>query len=475
LARDKIRRVAARVGYETSSKQFVSLFVAIVALASVIFAAPATAASGPAPAGTRATSSAPTYTDKLNGFALRPPIGCDRIKEPGTSCLVRWVSLDANTKTIFWTLGVNVALQSDPNITMREYAKILGPSLKDQDNLESVATFATQVGGKEALDIRGVAVAGGSRVWRRQVWVLAQPGRFLIFWVSGLEARQNAMHEILQEALSTVKITDPIETLKAQDASLRNGRQFLAALGKKALAPAQGLQWYVFRQDGNIVGWTVQKESLARRGKQDGLEIQTLTMLRLPGDRLRLSRRTLFGTAGGGEQWKETLQIGEGDKKEIVQEEGTRQGNMIVCAITYGADVKTRKKEVPSGPDANEPTDMYLPHCLGMILPRLLDLSRARAYSFATYSSRDNNYRLRTFTVIGPQKIALNSRQVEAVRMSDMESANEETTTDMWVDASGMPLRIQSPGWPVIEAGTRREIEAGMPEAASAIDEAITK
>jgi hypothetical protein len=110
---------------------------------------------------------------------------------------------------------------------------------------------------------------------------------------------------------------------------------------------------------------------------------------------------------------------------------------------------------------------------VGTILPRLIDLSKPAGYAFASYSSQDNKFKLRTITVIGPEKITLDGRQIDAIHLTDVEEANEESASDLWVDAKGMPLRIKGPGWPDIETSTRDEIVVKIPESSKIIKEAL--
>jgi hypothetical protein len=438
-------------------------------LLCVLAAAGAAAGAG---AADEAKLSPQKYSDKLNGFWLRPPTECEQVKDPASSCLVRWIARDANTGLTHWTLGVNVAIEKDANLDLRKYSLALAGLLKTQEGQDISSNELTHVDGKGAIDLQGTST-GDVKVWRRQVWVLAQPGRFLIFWVSGAPQAKERLTKLLDAVLATVGTIDPLEVLKAQQASLLRGRTFLAELRSRALVPAPGIQWFLFLQDGNAVGWTLQTESLAQRDQRKGLEIQTLTLLKLPKDQMRLAKRVLFTTPTGAEQWKETLQVGEGERKTLTQEEGLRQEDLVLCTVSFDNRLQTNKKQVPF--DANEPREMYLPRALGLILPRLLDLTRPASYAFATYSTQENKFKLRTFTVIGPEKIMVGSRQVDAVHLTDVEEANEEVATDLWVDAKGVPLRIQAPGWPVIQVSSREEILARLPESQKTIEAAVGK
>jgi hypothetical protein len=434
-------------------------------------------AAAPARSADDAKLSPQKYSDKLAGFSLRPPLETEQIKEPSSSCVVRWVSRDAKTSAVVWSVGVNAVTEAKrdankPDLSLKEYSKALVATLKAQEGLEANSVEVTLVDGKGAIDIRGTTVAL-STFWRRQVWVLAEPGRFLIFWVSGPIDDKDHLDALLGAVLATIKTFDPLEVLKAEEANLLRGRLLLATIPARKLAPAEAEQWFLFRQDGKAVGWTLQMEELGRQEKHNGLAVKTLTMLRLPKDQLRLSKRTLFASPDGFEQWQETLAVGEAPTQTVIEETGLRQEGMIVCTVAQGVRQQSHKKAVPFDP--NEPREMYLPRAIGAILPRLIDLSKPVGYSFASYSSQDNKFKLRTITVIGPDKITLAGRQIDAIHLTDVEEANEESASDLWVDAKGMPLRIKGPGWPDIETSTRDEIVIKIPEASKVIKEALGK
>lgn len=420
------------------------------------------------------------YTDKLHGFSLRPPAQSEQLREALGTTLVRWVGMDPKTRTVAWTIGVNVVAAKDANEDLKRYAQAVTAQLKLHDGMELESTEEIQVAGRGAVDIRGLMPGGNkadtraaapdkNRWWRRQVWVLAQPGRFVVFWITGPADAKDRLSRGLQSILDTVKLTDPLEALAAQEKALAAGRALLAQIRTRKIVPAEGPAWLLVSVEGRPVGWSLQVESA---GTQEGtLQIQTWTMMKIPNDQLRLQKRSMSASPSASvESWKETLQVGEGKDRAVIEEDGVRGPDLVTCTITQGSRLRTRKKPVPRDP--NEPREMYLSRTVGLVLPRLLDLSKPAAYSFATYSSLSNDYELRTLSVIGPETILLGGRSVAAVHLTDVVGADDEMASHWYVDAKGNTLRLQSPGGLTVDASTRQEVLSKLPESKPFIEEA---
>ena len=75
-------------------------------------------------------------------------------------------------------------------------------------------------------------------MWKRQVWILAEPDRFLIVMITGPVGSKTQLDQISQAVLETLELSDPKAALAAKEESLNRGREFLAALSKKKLAGA---------------------------------------------------------------------------------------------------------------------------------------------------------------------------------------------------------------------------------------------
>ena len=144
----------------------------------------------------------------------------------------------------------------------------------------------------------------------------------------------------------------------------------------------------------------------------------------------------------------------------VLLEEGLKKADMIVCNIAQGANSHTRKKKVPR--------DIYLPRAIAWQIFRLIDLTKPAKYSFAAYASRENNFDMRTFAVIGPEKIETSHGEVQAVRATDQAAADAEAAT-VRVSPKGLLLRMKSPDGLVINASTRAAVLKCYPGAEAVI------
>jgi len=98
------------------------------------------------------------------------------------------------------------------------------------------------------------------------------------------------------------------------------------------------------------------------------------------------------------------------------------------------------------------------------LLPRLVDLTKPAAYAFASYNSQLNTFDMRTFTVVGPQKITVNQSQVEAIKVTDQGAADTEPAV-LWVNAKGLVLRMSTSDGLLMEAVPKTVIIQRFPKA----------
>ena len=378
------------------------------------------------------------YAAPLEGFSLRPPAGTGRVKQPSPSLLVSWSKRDAKSGAIAWTLSVQRAIESKTDIELGPYSNALAEKLRNQENFRIDSLNILPVAGKGAIHLVG-QTGGIIQSWQRQVWILTEPGRFLIISITGPVGLKDQLNAICEAVLGTVELNDPQAALAARKENIARGEEFLAALTTKKLQAAICNEplWYLFNMNGKYVGFMKVTESVEDRSNARGLAVVQHVMMQLPDDKLRLLKREEFATADRSvEFWKEWSQIGEGPGAQWMREEGLKQAKLVVCSISGPTGERTNKKPVPVG--------IYLPRALGKLLGRLVNLSVPSVHAFAIYNTAANSFDMRTFSVIGPDKIALGDRQVDCVQVTDQLAADTESV-QLWLDARGVLLRMQSP------------------------------
>ena len=404
------------------------------------------------------------YRDPLHGFSLRPPAGTERRREFSASRLVTWVRSDPKSGAIAWTLTVHRGARTKEDIKLEAFAKELPKQLLASDRffVDKKSVRVLPVAKKGAIQLEGV-MRGAVRLWQRQVWVLARPRRFLVFTIRGPEADKDKLRKIFDAVAKTIIISDPKAEREAREENLKRGRELLSELEDakiKAVIHAAP-QWFLLRLKDKDVGFMKQTESARKHKGSAGWEVVTWVMMRLPKDKLRLQKRVLFTTTDRSlERWREQLQVGEGAGAITLAEDGMKQADLIVCNVGQNRRIDTKRQKVPK--------KHYLPRAMTILMPRLIDASKASAYAFATYTTQANAFDMRTFTVIGPETITLGGRRVKAVRMTDQPAADAEAVT-LWVNKKGLLLRMQTSEGVVMEQTSEGAILRRFPKAKAAL------
>ncbi len=398
---------------------------------------------------------APRYIDPRNGFSLRPPAGADRNRAYSPNRLVRWSMRDERTGAIAWTLTVRKESPPDAGVTLKAFTEALTARLNRQSGVRVESVLPARLLGKDALYLR-MESGGKARWWHYELWVLADPNRFLVLSADGPLGAKDRLEAIGREVASTLRLTDPKSLAALRKASLQRGGDLLKKLTAEKVASAVSAEprWYLYRKAARDIGFMHVAERIAPRGRSKGLEVRTFARLELKGGQVMDIRRTLFTTADrAAESWSELVRIRAGRKVlRTLSESGSAAGGVIVCKITAGGKSNTRKKAL-AGPTAAH----YLPRALAIVLPRLIDLKQTGAYAFAGYTTAANDFDMRTFTVMGPEKVTLGAKTIEAVRASDQVAADAEAAT-LHVRDDGILLRMQTAVGITMELATRSAV-----------------
>ena len=398
------------------------------------------------------------YIDPTRGFSLKEPLDTVRKRGFSASRLVTWTKLDKKTNAIVWTLSLHQAISKDKDIGIERYSKILQSRLRREQKFDISSAKTITVSEKGAIDLRGV-IKGPIQLWARQVWILAEPGRFIVLIMTGPIGMKQQLDETCSEVLKTFELTDPAEAILQSRNNLVRGKELLAGMNDAKLSAIvkPGHQLYLLKHKHRNVGFMYVRESWRSMDGVAGIAVETYLMLQMPKDKRRIVRRKLFSTSNGNfERWSERLATGSGKKRISSGESGIKQGPLIVCDIIQGKNTRTLKKNVPQS--------IYLPRATGWVLPRLVDLNKPASYSFAAYTSSENNFNMRTFTVLGPEKIETSRGQIDTIGATDRLAADAEPTK-LWLSPSGMLEQMESPDGLVVTTATQQAVLALYPEA----------
>ncbi|MCE5279709.1 MAG: hypothetical protein ABFD92_03995 [Planctomycetaceae bacterium] len=444
----------------------------ILAAALVVLIARADAqdvVAEPAPA--PAVELGPRYIDAAHGFSLKAPLGTVRQRGFSTARLVSWSMRDDKSNVIAWTFSVLQVLPKKPDSgagkpSLDTYRQMLEAQLQQSGQYKIDSAKVIPLGGKGAIDIRGVT-QGPITLWKRQVWVLADPERFLVFLMAGPTSMKDALDATCTRVLETLQFTDPTEARKAMKANLARGAELMAALAGKKVGEllSKEPRWYLWSYKGKVVGFMNVSEEWAVQDRLDGVQVKTCLLMEIPGDRRRLSQRLEFSTAAGdSERWTQAETTGDGAQASHLYETGLRKADVIVCQRSLGGRSKTEKQQVPD--------NIYLTKPLAWMFFRLADLTKPAAYSLACYASAENNFDMRTLTVVGPEACMIDGKQVQAVRVSDQAAADAEPAT-LWVDAAGNILRMNSGNDLVMELSSAQAVLRHFPSAQTLAGQAV--
>ena len=415
----------------------------------------------PAPSAEEAAGAVPLgkrYVDAMHGYSLRPPAEAQRARESAAGQLVNWSHYDEQTGAIDWALSVHRAVEANPPAELKAYADALAQKLLAEKDLKVETTELAPVAGKAAIHFRGTTL--GIAMWQRQTWILSQPGAFLVVTMQGPKDRAERLDRIAEAVLGSVEVHDPTAALEQRRANLDRGEKLLTSLTGRELAGAirPEAQWYLLRLDGETVGFRRVVESPARREGADGYLVKTLVLLEMPNFEPRLMRQELFVTPElDVERWGTRLQVGSGDGALVVDESGLKQEELIVCNVLQGDKLRTFKKQIPGR--------FYLPQAIGVLLPRLVKLDQLAAYGFAAYDAERNDFNLRTFTVVGPQRASIGGQEVDAFVATDR-AADDAEPARLILDAQGNLLQMQTADGLVMERASETAVMSRLPRAA---------
>jgi hypothetical protein len=417
-------------------------------------------ASAPASAPAKRGDLAERYVDALHGFSIQPPANCERNREPSTSRLVTWIHRDGKTGAVDFTLTVQQIIETKDKIDLRVYSVALADKLKTDHRMKVEAATVIAVADRQAIDIRGLSAAG---LWQRQVWVQAEAGRFLVFVGSGPADSKAQVVSTVEAVLSTARFTDPEAYRAARKPNLDRGGKLLAELKPEQIKAAiRPQQWYMLVSGQDKVGFVLRNEALARQRDIDGYQVTVWTFLQRAKEQPQLAKQVLFaGFDSKMDRWKEQRQVGGGESgTDGYAEDGAVIGDAVICGIERNGRIDQVKRSLPDVP--------YLPRAAGHLLPRLVDLTKPAAYAFATYTTSANDFDMRTFAIVAPEKIEIGGKTIEAIRATDQVAADAEELS-VWLDDKGDVLRMELASWLTLEASTKADVVKAYPQAEAII------
>ena len=130
---------------------------------------------------------------------------------------------------------------------------------------------------------------------------------------------------------------------------------------------------------------------------------------------------------------------GEGRTAAGVLREAIKQDDLLLVQTQQaGGPRKTHQYRLPKAIRG-----AYLPQATGLLITRLIDRAEPNCYGFAVFNPAGGGFDLRTIRVLGPAKITLAGGVVVGTHLKD-QKADDAPPADVWVDAAGQLLKMQT-------------------------------
>ncbi len=400
----------------------------------------------------------PRFTDSLRGLSLQPPAGAEMRRETGGASLVQFSLRDGQTGAVAVSMYLlEATVREGVADDLAAYAQALAEDLRREQGyaLTAEAVQLTTVAGQPAIDLRG-PIGQVAKTYCRQVWIQREPGHFLVVQVRGPLDQAPRVNRLSDASLATLELFDPDQARRQREQDLARGSDLLAGLTlerfRQVIAPRD--YWLAVLQKGRMIGFVHYTESLGTRLEAEGLLIERETVLTGPDGSQTLSKEVLFATPDRQLERYDTqaVLINPSGQSTPHREFGLKQADLLLVQVVTSPTTTADKQ-------LQLPAEIYLPLAMSPLAPRLVDLDQPGSYGFAVYNPAGQNIELRTLTVVGSSTVRLGGQEFPATLLTD-QMALDAPRSRVYVDAVGLPLRIEAEDGTVLQQTTAQAILA---------------
>ncbi|HOD84770.1 MAG: hypothetical protein BWX88_04528 [Planctomycetes bacterium ADurb.Bin126] len=397
------------------------------------------------------------YVNSVWGFSFRPPVNTQRAVDPDVPSRVNWFRVQDKTGALMWTLSVSrVSLEKAPD-DQAKLAAALAAELGRQENFRVDKHQVARAAGMTVIHLRG---RSGVR-FQRQSWLQTAPKEYLAFRLGGPDEIADKLDKLMDLCLESVQLGESAGAARKQ--TLTAGAKFLDGLtaDRVALSIRPEPQWFLLSYQGKKAGFTRVVETAKTLRSMEGYAVRSWSLIEIPKTPVRLNRRESFVSNDRKyERWRDQWQTGSGKTADNGAEDGMLHDGVLICDVDPGGGQKVLTYEYRLKAEA----EYYLPHAVGWLLPRMLDLSKSGSCAFCTYAGARNVFEIRTVTVVGPADVTVGSNQVRATKVLDLPSDDAKPST-AYYSARGELLRLESPDGLVMEASDAAAVRKAYPKA----------
>jgi hypothetical protein len=388
-----------------------------------------------------AVPQAEKFMDKSFGYAFTPPVGSTpmphkQILPDGQLQLAAFISTEAGS-----ILTIRHARADQPIQEEQLLDAVVTEALARQPNADLVdkafRTIANLPGATCSLKF----ASKDHDQLRRKAVVLAKANEVFIITFDTLAGDPETTGDIFNQVLDSFEIIHSKMSGKTIEQALQRGVKFLADLKdadvSSKLVPES--HWR-FDNKGRHVGFVRVKERHKAKSGLPGIEIEEKAWFFSEENTLKQLHNTIFlSTDMTRESWENIMEM-QAERPEGIARthqllKGLRQADKLAMAYTKNAGDLTLTNEVL------EISPSYISAALIRIFPRLVDLKTPQTYAFASYQSDTRALVLRTFRVVGPDRIDGLNHTGPVYKIEDSEGM-VPPVSEIYVDKDGRILRI---------------------------------
>jgi len=421
------------------------------------------------------------FTSQAAGISLRPPAGVKSITRAGGESIVEFVN---NEKKI--SLKVTRTALSKP-LKLTIPADAPGPTIngeKDKGLLEiTVDQLVRSLPNSKVLrqDVMPLADHNAGIILLRgtvgvqpqliqqaiiqvneQLYyniIYATPGQPFDAPVDKPDATELAATNMFRAVLDSVQILDQEKLrIDQEDRLFRTRSLFVNWNEAKLRSVLMAEQWLRVQRDGKDIGYSYIVEETETRGTTPGVKIgiraRTVpeagrqvdgeTWYHVSFDRKIENWSSIALFTGGDEKYYST-EFGSSvqrrkpvvDHNEVAAEKREKGENVGVKMVDiYSLTVHRVAKKTTKPEIERELPPFYLAQGLGHLMPRLMPIKEPQKYLFASYSSADEEVKLRYVDVGAETSVRLGGAKLQAVPITDR-FGYDGTPTIHYLDLAG--------------------------------------
>lgn len=278
---------------------------------------------------------------------------------------------------------------------------------------------------------------------RRKAVILAKSDEVFIITFDCLANDPETTRDIFNQVLDSFEIIHSETSRKTIEQALERGVKFLADLkGRDLSGEIVPESYWRFDSNGRHVGFVRVKERHKAEGGLPGIEIEEKAWFFSEENTFKQLHNTIFLSQDmTRESWENIMEM-QAERPEGIARthqllKGLRQADKLVMAYTENAGDLVLTNEVL------EVSPSYISAALIRIFPRLVDLKTPQTYAFASYQTDTRALVLRTFRVVGPDRIEGLNHRGPIYKIEDSEGM-VPPVSEIYVDQDGRILRVVS-------------------------------